>query len=69
MSYLISWSHIYLVHFGFWMSLLFGMTFYKEGLKDIDMSDFPRMFRTGFVLSAIMSIFSSHSHHLMEFMK
>lgn len=71
MSYLITWGHAYVIHFGFWMSILFAMTFYKEGLKDIEVTDLPKMFRLAFILAAGLSIFSSHSHmhYLMGFLK
>jgi len=70
-AYLMHWGHAYIVHFGLWMSILFGMTFYKEGLKEIEISDLPRMFRLAFVISAGLSVFSSHSHmhYLLGLMK
>jgi cell division protein FtsL len=62
-GYLISWGHLYVVHFGVWMTFTFAATIYKKGLPDL--KNLPALLKTAVVISAILSIFSSHSHHYM----
>jgi hypothetical protein len=59
-SYLINWFHAYLVHFGVWVSLISGSSLYQKGLPE--MKRLPNMFKTVLILSAVLAIFSSHSH-------
>lgn len=44
------------------MSLLFGITVYKEGLQDLQVKDLPRQFVLALILSSILAIFSGYSH-------
>ncbi len=62
--YLVQWAHMYVVHFGAWMTFAFGMTLYKNGLPNL--KDLFTQLKTALILSAILSIFSSHSHHYIN---
>lgn len=60
-EYLIQWAHMYIVHFGIWVTFMFGITMHSNGIPHL--KELPDMFKTSMILSAILSIFSSHSHH------
>ena len=63
LAYLISWGHLYVVHFGAWVTFAFGATIYKNGLPEL--KNLPSMFKTTVIIAAILSVFSSHSHHYL----
>jgi hypothetical protein len=69
LSYLVQWGHTYLIHFGAWVSFMFGASIYKEGLPEL--KSVPNMFKTAIILSAFLSAFSSHSHthYIAHFVK
>ena len=60
-QYLIDWFNLYIVHFGGWITFIFACSIYSKGLPNMKL--LPNMFRTAMILSDILSIFSSHSHH------
>ena len=60
LAYIISWTHLYVMHFGAWMTLLAGGTVYKDGLPK--KSEIWPMLQSALILSLILSLFSSHSH-------
>lgn len=69
LDYFTQWGHMYIMHFGAWVSFMFGTTIYKNGLPDI--IDLPKMLKTSAILAVVLSIFSSHSHshYLSHFVK
>jgi hypothetical protein len=64
LHYLAQWLHLYVIHFGAWMTFAFGVTLYKRGLPSL--KELPDMLKTALVISVILSVFSSHSHHYMK---
>jgi len=68
MTYLSNWFHAYFVHFGFWVSFTLACTVYKDGAPEF--KALPNLFKVAIVLSAILSLFSSHSQaHFLSFLK
>jgi hypothetical protein len=63
MNYLISWAHLYVVHFGVWMTFALAATVYKKGIPDFE--KLPSLLKSAVVIAAIISVFSSHSHHYL----
>jgi hypothetical protein len=63
MEYLIHWGHLYIVHFGFWMTFAFGATIYNDGIPDF--KKLPALLKSAVVIAALLSLFSSHSHHYL----
>jgi hypothetical protein len=63
MDYLIHWGHLYVVHFGVWMTFMFAAAIYLNGIPNLQ--KLPAMLKSAVIIAAIMSIFSSHSHHYM----
>ena len=61
LHYLVQWGHMYVIHFGVWMTFLFAADVYKNGMPTLD--KLPTMFKTALILSATLSLFSSHSQH------
>jgi hypothetical protein len=61
LDYLISWGHLYIIHFGAWVTFAFAMTFYKHGIPEL--KKLPSMLKAIVIIAAILSVFSSHSHH------
>jgi len=53
--------HMYFFHFGAWVSMMFGISLHRDGIPEL--SAMPKMFRNVLILAAILSLFSSHSHH------
>ena len=62
--YLAQWGHWYIIHFGVWVTLLCGMDVHENGLPEL--KDLPSKLKTILILSAVVSIFSSHSHHYLS---
>lgn len=60
MGYFVQWGHAYVMHFGAWVSFICGTSIYKSGLPEL--KDVSKMLKTAFLLSLVLSIFSSHSH-------
>ena len=60
-EYFSQWFHIYLIHFGAWVSFMFATSIYKSGLPDV--KALPNMFKVVVILSVFLSAFSSHSHN------
>jgi hypothetical protein len=63
LHYLIQWGHIYVIHFGVWVSFCCGASIYKNGMPEL--KDVPTMLKTALILAAVLSIFSSHSNHYL----
>jgi len=57
------WAHLYVIHFGAWVTFCFGATIYKNGMPKL--KDVPQMLLTAMVIAAMLSAFSSHSHHYL----
>ena len=60
MAYLILWSHIYLIHFGAWVTFCLATTVMKNGVPHI--REIPKILLAAVIMAAVMSVFSSHSH-------
>jgi hypothetical protein len=69
MGYFEHWGHMYLIHFGVWLTFMFGTTVYKSGIPST--KDLPILFKSAIILSLVLSAFSSHSHthYLMGLIK
>lgn len=52
-----------MIHFGVWVTFAFGTNIYKNGIPPL--KELPSMIKTAVILAAILSIFSSHSHHYL----
>ena len=64
-SYLLQWTHLYLIHVGAWVSFAFGAQVTKNGLPDP--RKVPSMLLSAVILAAVVAIFSSHSHtHFLQ---
>jgi hypothetical protein len=68
LHYLCELSHVYFIHFGFWVTAGFAATLYKNGL--MQPKELPGLFKSAMILSATLSVFSasSHAHYLAHFM-
>ena len=68
-SYFSEWGHIYVVHFGAWVTFLLAATAHRKGTPKPE--KIPRMLLATIVLASIAAIFSSHSHahYLSHFTK
>lgn len=64
LHYFIQWGHVYVIHFGAWMTFCFAATIYKNGMPKL--KDVPSMIKTAVILSLVLSIFSSHSQHYLQ---
>ena len=64
LNYLMQWGHMYVMHFGMWMTFAFGATIYRDGLPELE--KLPKLIKTAIVVSLALSLFSSHSHHYMS---
>lgn len=64
LQYLLQWGHMYIMHVGAWITFAFGASIYKEGMPVTER--IPSMIKTALILAAILSIFSSHSHHYIS---
>jgi len=62
MEYLVHWGHLYIVHFGAWISFMIAATVYKKGVPEDSVGS---LLLRSIALSAFLAIFSSHSHHYM----
>ena len=62
-NYLTLWLQLYIVHFGAWMTFTVGVDLYKNGLPEL--KNLKSMLKTAFIIAAILSVFSSHSHHYL----
>lgn len=60
LHYFAEWFHMYLMHFGAWVSFAIAASVVKAGLPEP--SNIKRMLLSALILAAIVSIFSSHSH-------
>ena len=67
MTYLLEFLHAYSMHFGFWMTFIFAMSFYKNGMPS--RHEIGDKLITAAILSSILSIFSGHSqaHYIAHF--
>ena len=60
-EYFSQWFHMYLMHFGAWVSFMFGASIYKNGLPEL--KSLPNMFKVVILLALFLSVFSSHSQN------
>lgn len=58
--YLMIWGHMYLIHFGAWITFSIGCTVHREGVPSP--KALPELFKSATVLSLFLSIVSSQSH-------
>lgn len=63
LHYLAMWAHMYVVHFGVWVTLLCFLDVHENGLPKP--KDMLTKLKTALLLAAVLSIFSSHSHHYL----
>jgi len=70
MNYLLSWIQAYVMHFGAWVVFCIVCTIYRDGVPE-DLTNLPKLLKISLILSAILSLFSSHSHlqYLTQFVK
>lgn len=61
LTYISIWLNLYIVHFGALLAGMFVLTIHSRGLPH--MKELPDLFKTATILSAALSIFTSHSHH------
>jgi hypothetical protein len=61
--YFIQWGHLYVIHFGVWVTLLCGMDVHENGLPKL--KDLLSKLKTALIMACVLSIFSSHSHHYL----
>lgn len=66
MQYIYEWGHLYLMHFGAWISFAIGASVIKDGIPKLE--DIPMMLLSSAVLGSIVAIFSSHAHHVGQFL-
>lgn len=62
---MIQWANMWVVHLGAWMTFLFAADVYKNGMPEL--KSVPSKLKTAIVLAALLSIFSSHSHHYLQY--
>jgi len=61
MNYYTQWGHLYVIHFGAWVSFCMATNVYKKGLPKL--VDLWGLFKVAIILSLFLSAFSSHSHN------
>lgn len=63
MNYFTDWAHIYMVHFGMWISFMIAASVHKNGVQEMP----DKLIYRAMILSAFVAIFSSHAHnHYMQ---
>lgn len=69
MAYYINWFHLFVIHFGMWVTFMFGATIMKGEIPEPD--KLWKLFKSVVILAALLSVFSSHSHvhYLSNFLK
>lgn len=55
---------MYVVHFGGWMTFMFGAQIHKDGIPTL--KKLPNMLKVAVITASILAIFSSHSHHYLK---
>jgi hypothetical protein len=58
-NYFISWAHVYIIHFGAWISFMIAASVHKNGVEAMP----DKLIYRVMILSAFVSIFSSHAHN------
>jgi hypothetical protein len=60
MSYYINWFHLFVIHFGMWVSFMFGAKVMKGEIPEPE--QLLKLLKSVVILAVVLSVFSSHSH-------